>query len=88
MAKKNFLNNAFLHHLSIQSPNPEGLSRFYSETIGMNLKTAMMDDAHREAALVTFLVTVSGVSFGGIASAFWGILFGVVCLLISKIRFK
>ena len=39
MAKKNFLNNAFLHHLSIQSPNPEGLSRFYSETIGMNLKT-------------------------------------------------
>ncbi|ETX11644.1 membrane protein [Marinomonas ushuaiensis DSM 15871] len=57
-------------------------------TIGMNLKTAMMDDANREAALVTFLVTVSGVSFGGIASAFWGILFGVICLLISKIRFK
>jgi benzoate membrane transport protein len=57
-------------------------------TIGMNLKTAMMDDANREAALVTFLVTVSGVSFGGIASAFWGILFGVVCLLISKIKLK
>lgn len=57
-------------------------------TIGMNLKTAMMDDANREAALVTFLVTVSGVSFGGIASAFWGILFGVVCLLIAKIKFK
>lgn len=57
-------------------------------TIGMNLKTAMMEDANREAALVTFLVTVSGVSFGGIASAFWGILFGAVCLLISKIKFK
>ena len=38
MTKKNFLNNALLHHLSIQSPNPEGLSKFYSETIGMEQK--------------------------------------------------
>mgnify|MGYP003626394301 FL=1 len=57
-------------------------------TIGMNLKNAMVDDSNREAALVTFLVTVSGVSFGGIASAFWGILFGVICLLISNIKLK
>ena len=57
-------------------------------TIGMNLKIAMMEDVNREAALVTFLVTVSGVSFSGIASAFWGILFGIICLLISKIKFK
>jgi benzoate membrane transport protein len=57
-------------------------------TIGMNLKNAMADDSNREAALVTFLVTVSGVSFGGIASAFWGILFGVICLLISNIKLK
>ena len=57
-------------------------------TIGMNLKSAMIDDVNREAALVTFLVTVSGVSFVGIASAFWGILFGVICLLISKIKHK
>ena len=38
MTKKNFLNNALLHHLSIQSPNPEGLSKFYSYTIGMEQK--------------------------------------------------
>lgn len=57
-------------------------------TIGMNLKNAMSDDANREAALVAFLVTVSGVSFVGIASAFWGILFGVICLLISKVKFR
>ena len=38
MNKKNFLNNALLHHLSIQSPNPEGLSKFYSYTIGMEQK--------------------------------------------------
>ncbi|KZN13254.1 benzoate/H(+) symporter BenE family transporter [Marinomonas sp. TW1] len=55
-------------------------------TIGMNLKTAMLEDSTREAALVTFLVTVSGVSFVGIASAFWGILFGIICLLISKLK--
>ena len=57
-------------------------------TIGMNLKNAMADDSNREAALITFLVTVSGVSFGGIASAFWGILFGVICLMISNIKRK
>lgn len=57
-------------------------------TIGMNLKNAMADDSNREAALITFLVTVSGVSFGGIASAFWGILLGVICLLISNIKSK
>ncbi|MBR7888604.1 benzoate/H(+) symporter BenE family transporter [Marinomonas sp. A79] len=55
-------------------------------TIGMNLKSAMSEDVHREAALITFLVTVSGVSFLGIASAFWGILFGVICLLLSSIK--
>lgn len=52
-------------------------------TIGMNLKNALIDDSNREAALVTFLVTVSGVSFAGIASAFWGIVFGAICLLMS-----
>ncbi|MBJ7538120.1 benzoate/H(+) symporter BenE family transporter [Marinomonas transparens] len=57
-------------------------------TIGANLKNAMSDDTNREAALVAFLVTVSGVSFFGIASAFWGILFGVICLLISNVSFK
>ncbi|NLQ18833.1 benzoate/H(+) symporter BenE family transporter [Marinomonas sp. M1K-6] len=57
-------------------------------TIGINLKNAMVDDSNREAALVTFLVTVSGVSFGGIASAFWGLLFGVICLLLSNIKLK
>jgi benzoate membrane transport protein len=57
-------------------------------TIGVNLKTAMMEDTNREAALVTFLVTVSGVSFGGIASAFWGIVFGAICLLVSNIKKK
>ncbi|MGB7392252.1 benzoate/H(+) symporter BenE family transporter [Marinomonas sp.] len=53
--------------------------------IGMNLKSAVSNDQYREAALVTFLVTVSGVSFAGIASAFWGIVLGSVFLLAAKL---
>ncbi|MBJ7554698.1 benzoate/H(+) symporter BenE family transporter [Marinomonas spartinae] len=54
-------------------------------TIAMNLKSAMSDDTCREPALVTFLVTASGVSFFGIASAFWGIVLGAVFLLAFKV---
>ncbi|WP_336324845.1 benzoate/H(+) symporter BenE family transporter, partial [Stenotrophomonas muris] len=40
----------------------------------------------REAALVTFLVTASGVSLAGIGSAFWGLLAGALCLLVLRAR--
>ncbi|MDR3641306.1 MAG: benzoate/H(+) symporter BenE family transporter [Humidesulfovibrio sp.] len=42
------------------------------------LTQAMADEARREAALVTFLITVSGVSLFGVGSAFWGLLGGVL----------
>jgi benzoate membrane transport protein len=45
-------------------------------TIGSGLSVAMRDETTREAALVTFLVTLSGVSFLGIGSAFWAVLIG------------
>jgi len=38
MRLKNFLSNTFLHHLSVQSPDPEKLSIFYSNNIGMNVQ--------------------------------------------------
>jgi benzoate membrane transport protein len=41
-------------------------------TIGSGLHTALADENHREAALITFLVTLSGVVIGGVGSAFWG----------------
>ncbi|MBM6550269.1 benzoate/H(+) symporter BenE family transporter [Marinomonas ostreistagni] len=53
-------------------------------TIGANLKAAFEQESMREAALVTFLTTVSGVSFFGVASAFWGICFGVLVWLIQR----
>lgn len=50
-------------------------------TIGVNLKASLEKDSTREAALITFLVTLSDISFFDISSAFWGICFGVMSLL-------
>lgn len=44
--------------------------------IGANLTALVQDAAHREAGLITFLATASGVNFLGLASAFWGVVFG------------
>ena len=52
-------------------------------TIGSALSTAMRDDFHREAALITFLVTLSGVVIAGVGSAFWGVIAGAVALWIQ-----
>lgn len=38
----------------------------------------------REAAAITFLVTASGVSFGGISGAFWGLLAGGLMMALQK----
>jgi len=49
------------------------------------LTQAMADESRREAALVTFLVTASGVSAWGVGSAFWGLAAGVLAdLALSK----
>ena len=45
-------------------------------TIGNGLATAMRDEQEREAALITFLVTASGLTLLGIGSAFWGLVAG------------
>jgi benzoate membrane transport protein len=53
-------------------------------TIGNGLATAVRSEAHREAALITFLVTLSGVVIGGIGSAFWGVVAGSVALFVQQ----
>lgn len=45
-------------------------------SIGSGLANALADERHREAALITFLVTLSGISIAGIGSAFWGVVAG------------
>jgi benzoate membrane transport protein len=49
-------------------------------TIGNGLAAAVRDESTREAAVITFLVTLSGVVIGGIGSAFWGVVAGAVAL--------
>lgn len=50
--------------------------------IGGALSAAMSVPADREAALITFLVTVSGMSFLGLSAAFWGLIFGIAAHLL------
>ena len=54
-------------------------------TIGSGLALAVRDESHREAALITFLVTLSGLTLAGIGSAFWGVVAGAAALLIQSL---
>ena len=55
-------------------------------SIGGGMATAFKEEQHREAALITFLVTLSGVVVAGIGSAFWGVVAGSVALCIQHAR--
>lgn len=55
-------------------------------TIGSGLAAALTNERDREPALITFLVTASGVALFGIGSAFWGLLAGVLAMLILRTR--
>ena len=55
-------------------------------SIGGGLHTALQDERHREAALITFLVTLSGVVIAGIGSAFWGVIAGAIALFVQQYR--
>lgn len=53
-------------------------------TIGSGLSAALYEERHREAALITFLVTLSGVAIAGIGSAFWGVVAGSAALFVQQ----
>jgi len=55
-------------------------------TIGNGLASALHKEADREAAMVTFLITLSGVVIGGVGSAFWGLLAGSLALAVQHYR--
>lgn len=52
-------------------------------TIGGALAAALRHEPHREAAVITFLVTLSGVVVAGVGSAFWGVVAGAVAMLVQ-----
>ncbi len=53
-----------------------GLALFGS--IGSSLTSAMQEEAKKEAALITFLVTLSGISIAGVGAPFWGLIAGII----------
>ncbi len=56
-------------------------------TIGGSLYQALQHETERDAAVVTFLVTASGVTLLGIGSAFWGLIAGgSAYVLLSRYR--
>lgn len=55
-------------------------------TIGHNIVIAFQEASERDAALLTFLFSASGVQFFGIGSAFWGLVFGLVVHAIFKYK--
>jgi benzoate membrane transport protein len=55
-------------------------------TIAGGLAMALKEEAHRDAAIITFLVTLSGVTLAGIGSAFWGVVAGSLALFVQNYR--
>ncbi|EEG08424.1 benzoate/H(+) symporter BenE family transporter [Pseudogulbenkiania ferrooxidans] len=50
--------------------------------ISANVQGAVEDAEHREASMITFLATASGMSFLGLGSAFWGVVIGCIAYLV------
>ncbi|WP_312979179.1 benzoate/H(+) symporter BenE family transporter [Atlantibacter sp.] len=51
-------------------------------TIGGSLHQALTHETDRDAAIVTFLITASGITLGGIGSAFWGLIGGGISFVV------
>ncbi len=56
-------------------------------TIGANLSSATRDENRREAAMLTFLITLSGVTVAKIGAPFWGVVAGILATIILSPRF-
>lgn len=54
-------------------------------TIANGLTVAMSVEKDREAALITLLVSASGLTLFGVGSAFWGLVFGTLALSCSRL---
>jgi benzoate membrane transport protein len=57
-------------------------------TIANGLAMALQEEKHRDAAIITFLVTLSGLAIAGIGSAFWGVVAGALALFVQNYQAK
>ena len=55
-------------------------------SIASGLTTAMQTPAERESALLTFMITASGMTLAGVGSAFWGVVGGMLALMVLRPR--
>ena len=55
---------------------------------GASVSAALKDEGERNAALVTFLLAASGLSFFGIGSAFWGLVGGLAVVGLKRLDFS
>ncbi len=53
-------------------------------TIANGLTAALRDENQREAALITFLVTLSGIVIAGVGSALWGVVAGGIAIAVQQ----
>lgn len=54
-------------------------------TISGSLYQALNQESERDAAVVTFLVTASGLTLWGVGSAFWGLIAGGICYTVLRL---
>ncbi|WP_456309341.1 benzoate/H(+) symporter BenE family transporter [Serratia proteamaculans] len=54
-------------------------------TIAGSLQRALSDDKQRDAAVITFLITASGLTLLGVGAAFWGLIGGVIAHLVFSV---
>ncbi|HEI8865155.1 benzoate/H(+) symporter BenE family transporter [Serratia sp. AKBS12] len=54
-------------------------------TIAGSLQRALHEEKQRDAALIAFLITASGISLLGVGAAFWGLIGGVIAHLIFSL---
>lgn len=52
--------------------------------IATNIVGLVQDEAHREAAFITFIATASNMTFLGLGSAFWGIVLGTAAHVVLR----
>ena len=55
-------------------------------TIAGALAGALAVEKHRDAAAITFLVTLSGVTLAGVGAPFWGVVAGSIALAVQHFR--
>ncbi|HIO93353.1 MAG TPA: benzoate transporter BenE [Leucothrix mucor] len=57
-------------------------------TIANSLADALVDKKERDAAMLTFMITASGIALFGIGSAFWGLVVGLVVWFLAREKSK